>query len=133
MHLKIRELKVELYHLDDNALDDDHPSTAIRVEHRHSGSVVENNDTNSPRENLRRALASLVKQTNPKPSVVTSPNFFPFDLVIVRMPESTQQGFVRGIDFDYKIRRWKYDVACNQSHADGVYDAADLDLKTVLL
>jgi hypothetical protein len=127
VHLKIRELKVEQYHPADN-----HPSAAMRIEHRHSGSVIENNDTNSPRENLRRALSRLMELTNSNPTAVTSPNFFPFDIVIVRMPESTQEGYVRGIDFDYTIKRWKYDVACNQSHASGIYDAADLDLKTVL-
>lgn len=125
MHLKTQDLKVERYQREDGV-----PSAAIRLTHRHVDHSIENNETDSPRENLRRALATLAAEINPNPATITKPSFYPHDEVLLRLPESIQEGVVVGIDFDFKVKRWKYDLACKQSHADGEYDAADLEART---
>ena len=124
MHLKSSEIKVDRFRRDD-----DMPSGAIRIHHRHSDNLIGNNDTNAPRENLRRGLTELVERLNPSPDKITNPNFYPFDDVILQLAESTQEGKIDAIDFDFKTKRWKYRVVCRQRHADGDYDAGDLELR----
>ena len=121
MHLNVDELRVFAYEPEDGTT-----SAAIKLSHRHSQSEIVRMDTASPRENLRAALEELVEKTNPNPAKITTPSFYPFDLVEVTLPESFQDGVVSKIDFDFHTLRWKYTVNCNLSHASGDFDAADL-------
>ncbi|MEM9825110.1 MAG: hypothetical protein AAF958_00900 [Planctomycetota bacterium] len=124
MHLKSNELRVQQYIRDDGVT-----SAAIKLIHRHSDSVVVCDDSPVPRQNLHRAIERLMQQINPNRAVVTTPRYYPFDEVVVRLPDSFQPGEVAAIEFNYQTRRWTYQVTCNMPSASGTYDAADLTLR----
>ena len=123
MHLKLDELRVYRFEPEDGT-----ESAAMKVVHRPSQTIVVHDDSDRPVDNLRGALAQLVAEITTNPKLVTKPDFYPADRVTVRLPDSFQEGDVTAIEFNFRTRRWKYDVECRMHTASGSYDSADLYL-----
>ncbi|TWU47071.1 C2 domain-containing protein [Rubripirellula reticaptiva] len=108
--------------------DEGEPSTAVRVTHRTNRTEVINEETVSPRDNLRRALAELVAILNPHPDHIREPRLQLFDEVTLKLPESTQDGRILEMKWNFTSREWFYFVECRNTHASGEYVIADLQL-----
>ncbi|TWU44521.1 hypothetical protein Poly51_60870 [Rubripirellula tenax] len=108
--------------------DEGAPSAAVRVAHRTERVEVINEDTVSPRDNLRLALKTLVQKLNPHPDHIGTPKLYLFDEVTLKLPESTQDGKITEMTWNFTRHHWQYYVECRNSHASGTYDFADLQL-----
>ncbi len=108
--------------------DDGSESTAVRITHRSDRTTCINEETLSPRDNLRRAIARLLDELNPNPDHIGRSQLFLFDDVTLKLPNSTQDGQIREMKWNFTTRQWQYFVECRNAHASGEYDFADLQL-----
>lgn len=106
--------------------DDGSSSSAIKVQHRTTRQEYSNSDTDSQRENMRRAMRQLIEAMNPNPDLIPQPILLPFDRVRVKLPESTHDGLIERISWDFPREEWKYFVQCGHDGASSWYADADL-------
>lgn len=123
MQLLAEDISIHLF-----APDDGTESAAIKVVHRTNHKQFVNNDTLSKRENLRRALRQMIAALNPNPDHIPLPPLLLFDRVRVNLPQSTHDGQVVRINWDFPRSEWRYFVECPKEVVSDWYVAADLDL-----
>jgi len=123
VHLIAEDIAIQLFTPDDGS-----ESAAIKVVHRTSHKEAVNNDTVSQRDNLRRAVKQLIASMNPNPEHIPPPSFLLFDRVRVKLPQSTHDGRVVRVSWDFPRSEWRYFVECPKQVVTGWYVAADLDL-----
>jgi hypothetical protein len=123
VHLLAEDIVVHAFTPDDGS-----QSNAIKVVHRTSRQEVVNADTNSQKENLRRALHRLIESMNPNPEHIPRPKLLLFDRVQVNLPESVHGGQIAQISWDFPRNEWEYYVECPQAVVSTWYVAADLEL-----
>lgn len=107
--------------------DDGSESAAVKVSHKTMREEVVNNETISPRHNLRLALFQLVEKMNPNPANIPNPRLVPFDHVQVNLPQSVHEGEVTRLSWDFPRREWRYFVECPNRAVSTWYVLADLD------
>ncbi|QDT04747.1 hypothetical protein K227x_31420 [Rubripirellula lacrimiformis] len=123
MHLVSKDILIHRFVPDDGA-----PTAAVRVTHRTERKDAICNATISPHDNLRTAMAELVEKLNPHPDHIGRPKLLMFDEVTLKLPESTQDGLITEMLWNFTRSQWQYFVKCRNDHASGVYDFADLQL-----
>lgn len=123
MQLIAEDIAIHLFTPDDGS-----ESAAIKVVHRTNHQEAVNNDTESQRDNLRGALKQLIASMNPNPDHIPPPQLLLFDRVRVNLPQSTHDGQVVRVSWDFPRLEWRYFVECPQQVVTGWYVEADLEL-----
>ena len=108
--------------------DDGSESAAVKVVHRPSHQEVVNDETMSQWDNMRSGLFQLIELINPNRDQIRQPRLVLFDTVSVRLAETTHEGEVTRISWDFVSKEWKYYVQCSQRAVTQWYFIADLDL-----
>lgn len=123
MQLLAEEISIQAFTPSDGT-----ESAAIKVIHRTSQQQVVNDDTPSQVDNLRAALGQLVKSMNPNPDNIPQPSFLPFDKVKISLPQTTHEGEVTRISWDFTCSEWKFYVESTKEVVTAWYVAPDLQL-----
>ena len=128
MEIRASDMLIKVFEPDDKSV-----SAAIKLHHKPSQTEVENEETVSQRENLRRAVRNLIDTMNPKPGKIKEPRYVLFDQVKVHMPDTVHDGEVARQAWDFVTSQWKYFVDCHNSHVNAWYYSADMDLDEPVL
>lgn len=108
--------------------DDGSSSAAIKIVHRTGRQEVINHDTDSQRENLRRAVLAMVAKLNPNPELIPPPALLLFEQVRVHLPQSVHEGQIARISWDFARGEWTYFVECASPLVSTWYVQADLSV-----
>ncbi|MFK8112854.1 MAG: hypothetical protein AB8B91_11660 [Rubripirellula sp.] len=104
-------------------------SAAIKVVHRTSLQQAVNQDTPSQVHNMRKAIAQLIDAMNPNPDHIPPPSLLLFDKVNIELPQSTHNGEITKIAWDFKREEWKFYVESTKTVVSNWYVAPDLKLR----
>jgi hypothetical protein len=104
-------------------------SAAIKLVHRVTQQQVVVDQTPSQVDNLRKAIKKLITSMNPNPDLIPLPDLLPFDKVKISLPQTTHDGEITKINWDFKTNEWKYYVESPKEVVTNWYVAADLQLR----
>ena len=102
-------------------------SAAIKVIHRTSQQQAVNDDTPSQVDNLRHALAQLIASMNPNPDHIPAPDLLLFDKVQINLPQSTHEGEITKISWDFTCNEWKFFIESSKDVVSAWYVSPDLE------